>query len=93
MAAQGNGGLRFGTSWSEEEALQRVAEAFRHARRSTRATIAQLARWCGRSERTISYWLAGDEPLDLHRVCKRPRLRRHFLRCMGSLDRDSRRAG
>lgn len=92
MAGQGNGDLRFGDSWSDEEAMQRVAEAFRHARRSTRATVAQLAKWCGRSPRTIAYWLAGEEPIELARVSRRGRLRRHFIRCFAALDRKSWRA-
>jgi hypothetical protein len=79
--------LRFGKRWTYEEAVQRVAQAFRHARRSLRATIAQLAKWCGRSKRTIAYWLSGEKPLELARVCKNPRLRRHFLRCFSAIDR------
>ena len=85
--ANRNGLLHFGKRWSYEEAVQHGAQAFRHARRSMRATIAQLAKYCGRSKRTIAYWLAGEEPLELARVSQHQRLRRHFTRCYSGVDR------
>lgn len=85
--SDGNGHLRFGTRWSRKEARHHVAAAFRHAVRSVRASQASVARWCGRSERTVRYWLAGTKPLEIESVLQSPRLRRHFLRCLGAIER------
>jgi len=64
-----------------------LSAALKHSLDVTRTSHALAARLCGRSVRTVERWLAGETPVEVHRVMTSHRLWRPFVRCWLAIDR------
>jgi hypothetical protein len=82
-----NGKHRHGKSWTREEARQRIAEALRHAMEEADMSVEAVSRRPKKAPRTISYWRAGQTPMELESVAMSGKLRRAFIRCFADIDR------